>query len=145
MFFDVDSIMVGDIFPDRIYDAIARCDRFMLFWSNNAKQSEWVSRELDIALEKGKRILPIRLDSTDLRPDIGNVQALDLSRAAAAIKADGEMGLPLTKCFSMPSDLRSVYGDAETFVDQMLAPLFRWVYGEDISPTEILGNLDTRM
>lgn len=145
VFFDLDSIDVGESFPDRIREAIESCDRFMLFWSHNAMQSKWVNQELDIALQNRKVILPILLDATDLRSDIATIQSLDLSRAAAAIQADGEMGLPLTKCFSMPSDLQAVYGDAESFIDEMVGPLFDWVYGERVRSMEILRNLDISM
>jgi hypothetical protein len=43
-----------------LYRQIDRCDLFLLFWSQAAKDSEWVRREVKYALGLGKRVPEIR-------------------------------------------------------------------------------------
>lgn len=44
-----------------IASAINACDLFVLLWSENAKESEWVSQEIGRASALGKPILPLVL------------------------------------------------------------------------------------
>lgn len=68
---DVNDISGGDMWEKEIRRAIAECTVFIIFWSQNAKDSEWVNREVDIALELRKRIIPFMLDpQVELRKDL---------------------------------------------------------------------------
>jgi hypothetical protein len=51
-FQDVLSLEPGDRWAKRIEAGIDRCDLFLLFWSEYAKSSEWVRREVDHALAR---------------------------------------------------------------------------------------------
>jgi uncharacterized protein YjbI with pentapeptide repeats len=57
------ALRAGEVFEERISQAIRRYDRFLVVLSSYALGSEWVSKEISLAL-KNKRhdILPIRLD-----------------------------------------------------------------------------------
>lgn len=61
-FFDRHSLQAGDIFKDKILDYINNADLFVLCWSKNAAQSEWVQIEREHALQliyEGKSTLSI--------------------------------------------------------------------------------------
>jgi hypothetical protein len=51
-FQDVLSLEPGDRWQQRIELGIDECDLFLLFWSSEAKQSEWVRREVQHALAR---------------------------------------------------------------------------------------------
>lgn len=61
-FFDRHSSQAGDIFKDKILNSIDRADLFVLCWSKNAAESEWVQIEREHALQlirEGKSSLSI--------------------------------------------------------------------------------------
>lgn len=61
-FFDRHSLQAGDIFRDKILNYIDRADLFVLCWSKNAAESEWVKIEREHALQlirEGKSSLSI--------------------------------------------------------------------------------------
>lgn len=51
IFWDVVSLRRGEYWETRLYDEIRKRDIFYLFWSNNARSSEWVGKELSFAIE----------------------------------------------------------------------------------------------
>lgn len=51
-FQDVLKLDPGDRWEKELYKNIDRCDVFLLFWSQNAKNSEWVMREVEYALSR---------------------------------------------------------------------------------------------
>ncbi len=56
------SVLPGESLPAKILDAIGRCNLFILLWSRNSKESEWVNQEIGVARANGKPILPIMLE-----------------------------------------------------------------------------------
>lgn len=54
-FFDEHSLRTGDNYPKVIDEYISSCDVFVLCWSENAKSSDWVRRECNIALQRYDR------------------------------------------------------------------------------------------
>jgi hypothetical protein len=67
-FNDLLSLEPGERWERRLYDEIGRCDLFLLFWSQAAKDSQWVCREIDHARDTARdtgrpaEILPIILE-----------------------------------------------------------------------------------
>jgi len=60
---DQSSLRSGEPFADRIFESISRYDRFVVVLSKHAVKSEWVAKELALALEKKRyEIRPIRID-----------------------------------------------------------------------------------
>ena len=55
----------GESLSETIIAAIRNCDIFILLWSTNSKESEWVPQEIGIAKSSNRKILPIVLE-----PDI---------------------------------------------------------------------------
>ena len=56
------SIKSGEPLSDKIFNAIKDCDLFILLWSKNSKNSDWVKSEIGAAKGCEKPILPIVLD-----------------------------------------------------------------------------------
>ena len=59
-FLDLVNLEAGERWEPTIYEQIDACDLFLLFWSDHAKASDWVHREVRHALE--------RKANDDLRP-----------------------------------------------------------------------------
>lgn len=59
------SLAPGQSLPAEIITAIKNCNLFILLWSRNSKESEWVPQEIGIATSEKKPILP-----AVLHPDI---------------------------------------------------------------------------
>lgn len=56
------SILPGEELTSKISEAIRGCDLFIVLWSKNAKNSDWVSQEIGKATALNKKILPLVLD-----------------------------------------------------------------------------------
>jgi len=57
-----DSVKVGERLSATIQNSINNSHLFLLLWSKNSKESDWVSQEIGIAKQADKDILPILLD-----------------------------------------------------------------------------------
>lgn len=55
-FFDRHTLKPGDVFRDKIFNYINNADLFVLCWSKNAAQSEWVKIEREYALQKVRSV-----------------------------------------------------------------------------------------
>lgn len=55
------SVAPGSSLSEEIISAIKSCNMFILLWSSNSKESEWVPQEIGIAASEKKLILPIVL------------------------------------------------------------------------------------
>lgn len=51
-FFDRHTLGIGDVFDDTIMDYIDSADLFILFWSKNAEESDYVKKEIKRALQR---------------------------------------------------------------------------------------------
>lgn len=56
------SLLPGQSLSENIVAAINNCNLFILLWSGNAKESEWVPQEIGIAKSLSKTILPLVLE-----------------------------------------------------------------------------------
>jgi hypothetical protein len=69
VFQDLLSLEPGEEWNERLWSEIDQCDLFLLFWSQAARRSEWVTREVDRALANRERsggatpeIMPVILE-----------------------------------------------------------------------------------
>jgi len=110
VFVDSQSIPYGDDWRDTLSTSIEKCERVMLFWTAAASLSKWVRREWELALEKGKRVVPTLLDNTPLPPTLGRLQAVTALRGmfAAPSRTIDEVIAELAQ----RDDLASEQGDA---------------------------------
>jgi hypothetical protein len=65
-FHDVLKLEPGDRWERMLYKHIDESDVVYLFWSRAAKESQWVNREIDYALQRRK----LDTDDDDIRPAI---------------------------------------------------------------------------
>jgi tetratricopeptide (TPR) repeat protein len=66
---DIQGIKGGSLWADEIVNTIRNCEFFLLFISLSSINSDNVRREMNLAYESGKRIIPIRLDKAEIPPE----------------------------------------------------------------------------
>ncbi len=66
---DIQGIQGGSLWADEIAKAIRDCEFFILFISSSSIKSDNVRRELNLAHEWEKRIIPIRLEKAGIPPE----------------------------------------------------------------------------
>ena len=82
----------GSSYAVEIPQAIRQAKVFVLILSSKAQSSQWVSREVDLAINEGKIVLPFMLENCALKDDFNfyltNVQryAAYENKLAAAVK-----------------------------------------------------------
>lgn len=64
-----DSIVGGSSYAVEIPQAIKQAKVFVLLLSAKAQESQWVSREVDRAINEGKRVLPFMLENCPLKDE----------------------------------------------------------------------------
>ena len=78
IFFDQDDIQPGMDWREALAEALVNSDSIIVFWSQNANNSDWVRREWEYGIEIGKRVIPVQIDNTDLPKELSRLQAIDL-------------------------------------------------------------------
>jgi hypothetical protein len=81
VFMDVLSLRSGENWEERLWDVIPKSDIFYLFWSLNAKQSEWVEKEWRCALRtRGLEFIdPVPLVSPEQVPPPSELSSIHFS------------------------------------------------------------------
>lgn len=75
------SVSAGQPLSQSIIAAIKGCDLFMLLWSKNSEQSDWVPQEIGIGKGDGKQIVPVLLHSDLKLPGfISDLKYLDVPK-----------------------------------------------------------------
>jgi hypothetical protein len=97
VFFDLESIKVGDLWKKRLEGSIRESRALVLCWSAQAKRSEYVQFEYAKAEGLGKKVLPWLLDETPLPAmvEIQGIAANDPAQVAAAL--EDKLGWSLTR------------------------------------------------
>lgn len=82
---DVKNLYGGDLWRPELVQAISTCNILLLFLSEFSMKSINVRREIDLASEKRKIIIPIKLDAVDivqeLQFQLAGIQWLDVSKS----------------------------------------------------------------
>ena len=65
VFRDETELRVGDPWPQVVMKNLDACDAFVSLVSNASMQSPWVINEIDRAIEKRKRLIPVWLEQLD--------------------------------------------------------------------------------
>lgn len=72
------TVQPGEHLDSRIRDAIVDCDLFVLLWSSDASNSEWVRHEVGTAGGAGKLIVPLILDvGAKLPPFLSSIKYIE--------------------------------------------------------------------
>jgi hypothetical protein len=114
VFVDVLSIGFGERWNDVLNDALARCERVLVFWSRAAAASEWVDREWRSALAMGKKIVPTLLDRTPLPAELAEFHAVTRLLTDSAPAASAERSLRPLPAPSQPRPQPSAAPPAAT-------------------------------
>jgi hypothetical protein len=100
------EIKPGDSVPGKVNDALAAVDTVVILWSANAAASRWVGAELETALARriaddDLRVIPVRLDETDLPPLLRPLKWLTLHEADDDVRrvVQSIAGLPTAEAF----------------------------------------------
>lgn len=71
VWFDKRGLIAGQLWEEKIVEAIIACDFFLLFISSNSVESDSVRREVSLAYQNGKTIIPLRLEKVHIPPTWG--------------------------------------------------------------------------
>lgn len=93
VWFDRWEILPGDSLIGKIFEeGVAKADAFIVLLSQTSVQSRWVREELDIALvrriEGVTRIIPVRVDDSEIPQPLRAVKWIDMSRDFEAALRD---------------------------------------------------------
>lgn len=97
VWFDEWEVRAGDSIPGKLNEGLETFDTFVLIWSEDAARSDWVRRELEVAIVRGvhdgsTRVIPVRLDDADLPAllrHVRDVDAVDMSPREVAMSVLG--------------------------------------------------------
>ena len=125
---DRSDIEAASSWSGEIVDAIEGCKAFLVLLSPNSVASQNVVKEVSLAAEQRKKILPLDLEpvelSRDLKYHLAGIQRAPMTNIDAVIRALGKLGLDAT---SAPTIQLVKETDARKSV--MILPF------EDLSPT----------
>lgn len=76
--FDKDSLEPGQKWEQQLYELLTEAQTIFIFWCQHASESVWVKKEYTFALESGKKIVPLLIDSTPLSEKLKVYHAIDL-------------------------------------------------------------------
>jgi predicted nucleotide-binding protein len=82
IWFDQNEIKPGDSITKKINDAIDNSSYVIVLVSPKDKDSNWATKELNLAVNKGKRIIPVMINNatpSDLPHIISDKLAVDIS------------------------------------------------------------------
>ena len=110
VFVDSDSIEPGRKWRETIDQAIAQAHTLVVFWCLHSSSSDEVSREYRSAMEGGKSLLPVLLDSTPLPPALSEYQWIDFRDLARAQHARVDVDRPRPSAVRRAAPRRSTWG-----------------------------------
>ena len=125
---DRQGIDVATSWSGEIVDAIDACSAFVVLLSPNSVESKNVVREVSLAFEKNKKILPLDLEpvalTRDLQYHLAGIQRAPMTNIDAIIRALGKLGLEATQAPSI-----KLVKETDGRKNLMILPF------EDMSPT----------
>lgn len=115
------SIPGGSSYADEIDDAISNCGVFVLVLSQKAQESKWVKKELDMALNKEKVILPFMIENFQLQKAF-NYYLTDVQRYTAYLSKANAMNSMIERINSV---LKNGTQDRSQAVNQAASDLIQ--------------------
>ena len=106
--FDTEGIENGTDFKTIIVDAIEKSTLFLFFSSANSNQSQWTAKEIGIAVERHKHIIPIKLDDSKYAKavefDLINLDFVDFSHKFSREKSINKLITTIQSKTGKPTD-----------------------------------------
>jgi TolB-like protein/Flp pilus assembly protein TadD len=125
---DRSGIDVATSWSGEIVDAIEGCKAFVILLSPNSIESKNVAKEVALAAERNKKILPLDLEpvalSRDLAYHLAGIQRAPMTNIDAIIRVLGKLGLEATQAPTM-----KLVKETDSRKSLMILPF------EDLSPT----------
>jgi adenylate cyclase len=125
---DQSGIEAADSWPESIVDAIDSCKAFIVMLSPASILSNNVVKEVSLASEKRKKILPLDLEPVELPKNmqyaLAGIQRAPMTNIDAVIRALGKLGLAATQAPSI-----KLVHETDERKSLMILPF------EDLSPT----------
>jgi TolB-like protein/Flp pilus assembly protein TadD len=125
---DKSGIDVATSWSGEIVQAINECKAFIVLLSPNSLESHNVIKEVSLASEKRKKILPLDLEPVQLTKDfeyqLAGIQRAPMTNIDSIIRALGKLGLEATQAPTM-----KLVKETDTRKSLMILPF------EDLSPT----------
>jgi adenylate cyclase len=125
---DQSGIGAATSWSAEIFDAIESCKAFVVMLSPDSIEPKNVAREVALAYEKNKKILPLDLEPVTLTGDLGyhlaGLQRTSMSNIDSIIRALGKLGLEATQAPTM-----KLVKETDGRKSLMILPF------EDLSPT----------
>ena len=115
---DVRDLQFGELWEQRISAEIEKCERVVVFWSRHALKSDWVSKEISMAIKLEKRIVPVLMGDVEVPPSLSAFHGIHnfellLSEAMESLKISVGLhyvGRNLVQAFLTGGEYRSVRG-----------------------------------
>jgi adenylate cyclase len=127
---DTKGIDVATSWSAEIVDAIDECKAFVILLSSSSAGSHNVAKELALASERRKKILPLDLEPIELPREfayqLAGIQRSSMTNIDSIIRALGKLGLEATGAPQAPTITRQTDGRKSL----MILPF------EDLSPTQ---------
>ncbi len=92
VFLDFRDIEPGDKWEQDLLPALKRSKKVVVIWCIHASRSEWVLREVEIAVRGKKRIIPVLIDDTPLPENLAQFQWIDMSKSMNHIEINRAIG-----------------------------------------------------
>lgn len=125
---DREGLDVSTVWSGEIVDAIDECTAVVVLLSPNSVQSRNVVREVALAFEKNKKILPLDLEAVplprDLQYHLAGIQRSSMTNIDSIIRALGKLGLQATS-----APMLKLVKQSDSRKSLMILPF------EDLSPT----------
>lgn len=106
---DLDGVECGDAFRGVIVNAIEKSSIFIFFSSKYSNESRWINKEISIAVDENKYIIPIKLDSTKYNPnirfDLIDLDYIDLSKEGCLKSGKARLLKTITNRFEVDISL----------------------------------------
>jgi len=67
--FDKHELNVGDNIHQKLNELVENCDYFLVVISENSNSSQWLQKEIELAVNNNKKVLPVIVDDATI-PDI---------------------------------------------------------------------------
>jgi hypothetical protein len=72
-----DDFTTGEDWRQQFQKALKKSPKLLVFWCSHANTSSGVKGEIRYAFSQGKKVVPILLDDTPMRPQLAAVQGID--------------------------------------------------------------------
>ncbi len=100
-FLELDAILPGNRWPERLATALAEASTFIIFWSRHAPRSEALNGEWQSALAAQKEVVPVLLDATPLPEPLRACRNVEFKDLATAKKYRGAQATALAGGFAL--------------------------------------------